>query len=141
MMNRTFRRPRPGRRPLGTALAVVLATLVGAIPAACSADSKPTPGLSGTAAKGETVARDRGCMSCHGSNGQGGVGPKWRGLAGSEVELKDSTTVVADDEYLRKAITDPEAQEVKGYSVTMPKASLTSTEVDQIVAYIKELAE
>ncbi|MGA0766576.1 MAG: c-type cytochrome, partial [Ilumatobacteraceae bacterium] len=41
-----------------------------------------------------------GCASCHGEDGNGRVGPKWIGLADSQVTLNDGTVVTADDAYL-----------------------------------------
>ncbi|MGA9279608.1 c-type cytochrome [Ilumatobacter sp.] len=103
-------------------------------------------GLSEQAQQGKNLATSNGCASCHGSDGQGGVGPSWEDLAGRDVEVKVSeddgggtTIVVADDDYLRRAILDPGADEVTGYTVKMPSNGLTEDEVDDIIAYIKEL--
>ena len=56
-------------------------------------------------------------MACHSADGRSSVGPTWKGLYGSEVELEDGTTVTADDEYLVRAIKDPEAERVEGDQV------------------------
>lgn len=108
---------------------------------ACGTAKDPGEGmdLSTAGRRGATVARDRGCAGCHGSKGEGGVGPKWVGLAGSEVELADGDRVVADDAYLRRAITDPTADKIAGYSMEMPQVDLSTEEVDDLVAYIKDL--
>lgn len=115
-----------------------------AILAACGGggdDAGPEGSLAPTAAEGRQVAIDSGCAGCHGKDGQGGVGPAWTGLAGSTVTLADGTTVVADDDYLRRSITDPEADIPAGYTIRMPKNTLVTPEqVDAIVAYIKALA-
>jgi len=63
------------------------------------------------------------------------------GLSGSEVELSDGTTVVADEAYLFESIRDPAARIVDGYSVQMPRNSLTDDEIDEIVAFIGSLAD
>lgn len=63
------------------------------------------------------------------------------GLAGSDVELSDGTTVVADGAYLFESIRDPVAQIVAGYSVQMPRNALTDEEIDAIVAFIGSLAD
>ena len=89
--------------------------------------------------KGLDLSRDKGCASCHGKSGQGGVGPTWVGLSGSEVELDDGTTVTADSEYLKRSIVDPGADRVAGFTVQMPNTSLTPDEVDAIVAFIEAL--
>ncbi|BAN00657.1 hypothetical protein YM304_03430 [Ilumatobacter coccineus YM16-304] len=124
---------RVARYSLSTLLTVAIA--VGA--AACGGDGDS--GLSEQAAKGKEIAASNGCASCHGSDGRGGVGPTWIGLAGSEVELDDGTTVTADDAYLLRAILDPAAEEVPGYAVNMPENGLSEEQALDIVAYIKEL--
>jgi cytochrome c oxidase subunit 2 len=95
--------------------------------------------LSEVAQRGKSTSTSNGCASCHGSNGQGGVGPSWIDLAGSDVELKDGRTVVADDEYLIRAILDPQVEEVEGFTLKMPTNGVSEAEAKDIVAYIKEL--
>ncbi len=87
---------------------------------------------------GEQLTLDSGCTACHGANGEGGAGPSWKGLAGSEVKLSDGSTVTADDAYLTESIRDPSAKSVKGYGA-MPKNSLSDEEIAAVVAYITTL--
>lgn len=112
--------------------------------AACGGDDSAGPpgvSLAPSAAEGRQAAIDSGCAGCHGKDGQGGVGPAWTGLAGSTVSLADGTSVVADDDYLRRSITDPQAQIPAGYTVRMPTNTLlTPEQIDAIVAYINALA-
>jgi cytochrome c oxidase subunit 2 len=89
---------------------------------------------------GKDTANANGCASCHGANGQGGVGPTWIDLAGSEVVLTDGSTLIADDEYLLRAILEPDAEEVAGYQINMPANGLSDAEAANIVTYIKELS-
>ena len=103
---------------------------------ACGDDDS---GLSAVAQRGKNTANSNGCASCHGAAGQGGVGPTWIDLAGSEVELKDGTTVTADDTYLIRSIVEPAAEEVVGYTLAMPTNGLSEAEAADVVAYIKEL--
>ncbi|MGH9132693.1 MAG: c-type cytochrome [Ilumatobacteraceae bacterium] len=95
--------------------------------------------LSPEADNGRKIANSRGCASCHGSDGSGGVGPAFTGLYGSEVTLEDGSKVVADDEYLRRSITDPGAQRVDGYAVSMPTSDLSDDDIEAVLAYIREL--
>lgn len=95
--------------------------------------------LSAEAREGQQVAEAQGCTSCHQVSGDKGIGPSWEGLAGSQVELADGTTVVADDEYLRRSIVEPNAQIVKGYSGIMPERTLDDAQVTALVAYLNEL--
>jgi cytochrome c oxidase subunit 2 len=126
----------PARHELFGPLAIVIACGVLGL-SACAPDQAEE--LTGEAAIGRTVAQRAGCMSCHGANGEGGSGPKFVGLADAIVKLKDGTTVVADDAYLAEATTDPQARITAGYATTMPKNTLTPTEVAQVVAYIRAL--
>lgn len=118
------------RKAIG--LAVVAAVVVGG----CG-DAEPK--LSGIASQGQEVAATRGCTACHGEDGAGDVGPAWRGLFGSQVLLEGGATVTADEDYLRRAIIEPESEVVAGVTISMPTTSLTEAEVEALVAYIKEL--
>lgn len=89
---------------------------------------------------GKDTSNANGCASCHGANGQGGVGPGWIDLAGSPRELTDGTTVIADDDYLLRAILEPEVEVVVGYSILMPTNGLSEAEAANVVTYIKELS-
>ena len=97
------------------------------------------PPLSAEGSVGRQVAADSGCMACHGDDGSGGVGPAWIGLADSMVELDDGTTVVADDAYLARSITDPDESRVATYTLRMPSNSLGDADVAAVVAYIRDL--
>ena len=92
------------------------------------------------AAEGRSIALQNGCASCHGTEGQGGIGPAFTGLSGSSVELDDGSTVIADRAYLIEAIKDPAAKQAAGYRLAMPTNRLTDDEIDQVVAYIEALA-
>lgn len=136
--------PRPTRRPSTSvlALAMAAATVMGL--AACGDDgSEPaSPTITGAAAKrGEQLAQDNGCQSCHTISGNRSTGPTWKDLAGAEVELDGGERVIADDAYLARSITDPEAQVVEGFPAIMPKAyDFTDAEVADLVAYLNELS-
>ncbi len=102
---------------------------------ACGGESQ----FSEIAQRGKDTALSNGCASCHGAQGQGGVGPSWVDLAGSDVELKDGSVVVADDAYLLRSILDPSAEEAAGFTLAMPVNGLSEAQAADIVAYIKEL--
>ena len=63
------------------------------------------------------IADRPGARRATGTRATGGVGPKFVGLYGSQVTLDDGSTVVADDAYIRRSITDPDAQRVAGYTL------------------------
>lgn len=126
-----------------TLAAVVLAVATLTLVACGESDQYAVPTINGAAAKrGETVARDQGCISCHSASGRRSTGPTWKDLAGSTVALDGGTSVKADDAYLRTAITDPRAQVVSGYANIMPTtyASLSADDVDDLVAYLRQLS-
>jgi cytochrome c oxidase subunit II len=84
------------------------------------------------------------CNSCHSTDGTKGVGPTWKGLAGSQVTLADGSKVVANDAYLTTAIEDPDKQIVQGYqagvmSATIKPGSIAAPDVAALVAYIDSL--
>lgn len=81
---------------------------------------------------GSNLATTSGCIGCHSTNGLDGTGPTWQGLGAT-----------VDDEYLRRAIVDPNADIAPGFEPDVMPAtyadSLSSEEVDALVAYIKSL--
>lgn len=133
--------PVPRHRPIVLTLVAVCGVtgLLGGCGSSSDDAGDPDPELSTLAAEGRDIARDNGCASCHGTDGDGGVGPAWVGLAGSEVELEDGSTTTADAAYLDRAIADPTADVVSGYTIQMPENSLTADERTAVVAYIEEL--
>ena len=125
-------------------LAVLVLGVLTAFPlASCGDDdgsAEPPPdGLTELEAEGLALVQAKGCASCHGLDGQGGVGPGWIGLAGSEVVLDDGSTVEADADYLRRALIEPNAEIRAGFAAGMPATPLTDAEVDALVAYISTL--
>jgi len=79
---------------------------------------------------------------CHSVDGSASVGPTWRDLYMSTVTMADGSQLVADITYLRKAIVDPAAHIVAGYSTSMPTyygSLFREDDVNDIVAYIISL--
>lgn len=120
----------------------------GASPAASpGASPVASPGASpaavalppGDVARGQALAVQ--CLACHSTNGTRIVGPTWKGLYGSKVELESGKTVTADAAYLYQSITNPSAETVKGYPAnTMPVYSfLTPQNIADLIAYIESL--
>ena len=118
----------------------VLLASVGIFLASCSSsNSSSSIALSAEAKAGQELASASGCASCHGSNGEGRVGPKWTGLADSQVTMSDGTTVTADDAYLYTSIHEPSAMRRKGAVGQMPTNQLTDEEIASIIVYIRAL--
>jgi cytochrome c oxidase subunit 2 len=129
--------------------AVLLALLVAAgvlVAAGCSGSSDEGatdggPELTGDARRGRSIVLDVGCTACHTTDGSDGPGPTFTGLYGSEVRLQGGSTVTADEDYLRRAITDPGDEVVEGFDISMPSNALDDDEVDAVVAYLRALSD
>ena len=89
---------------------------------------------------GEKLYTQLRCNACHGVK-DGTRGPSHYGLYGKKVKMKDGTTVVADEDYIRESILRPLAKVVDGYEPIMPsyEGLLNEERVLQLVAYIKSL--
>lgn len=89
---------------------------------------------------GVRVLKRHGCLNCHTLDGSRDVGPTFQGLYGREVEVdRDGgrQRVRADDEYLRRAIADPQAELVAGYDALMSPYELAPDELAELLAYFK----
>lgn len=90
--------------------------------------------------KGEALVKASGCLGCHSVDGTKLIGPTWRGLFGSQVELSDGSTVTADEAYLAESIREPSASIVAGFETqVMPVIPLTDEDIVNIIAYLKTL--
>lgn len=127
-------------RPVRRWIYGALITMGLALGATACGDNASGPELSVAGGRGKSLSSSSGCAGCHGTEGQGGVGPTWQGLAGAEVELADGTMIVADDEYLIRAIKKPNADLRAGYPVQMPRNNLNDRQIADIVTYINDLA-
>jgi cytochrome c oxidase subunit II len=94
-------------------------------------------------ARGQKWATAFGCQACHSVDGAKSVGPTWKALFGSQVELADGTTVAGDDAYLRNSIINPNAQIHTGFQPNlMPQnfgQQLTEQQILDVIEYIKTL--
>jgi cytochrome c oxidase subunit 2 len=91
-------------------------------------------------ARGRLLTVRYGCSGCHSLDGSPLTGPTWFGLYGSQVNLADGSSVLADDAFIAESILDPKATEVAGYSPTvMQPYALTEAEIADLIAFIKTL--
>lgn len=113
-------------------------------PSTTSTTTTTAPESGGDATKGKSLFNSLACSSCHSIDGSPGVGPTFKGLSGSKVELTNGKSVAADVAYLVESIDDPDAEIVKGYqpglmsSVIKPH-QVAEADVRDLVAYIKSL--
>lgn len=110
----------------------VLSALLIIVLSACS-DEGSTDDLTG----GE-LATEIGCVACH-TETDTDLAPTLHGIWGTDVELEDGTTLVVDEAYVRRSITDPGAQVVAGFDLRMPTFGLSESEVDRLVDYVRSL--
>lgn len=109
--------------------------------AACGGSGPDQESLSALERRGLGIAQDRGCLGCHSTSGDSGLGPTWQGLAGSDVELEGGEIVIADREYLERSIRDPGADRRAGQGGSMPSFDLEDDEVDALLAYLEALSD
>ncbi len=90
---------------------------------------------------GEKLFQQLRCDSCHKGGGQESRGPSLERLFGSKVTLKDDSTVIADENYIRESILRPQAKIVKGYQPIMPsfEGQIGEEGLNQLIAEIKSL--
>jgi cytochrome c oxidase subunit II len=92
-----------------------------------------------TPEQGRALAQANGCFACHSEDGTTLIGPSFRGLYGREVELVDGSTLVADEDYIRRSILDPNAEVTAGFQPLMPPYQFSDSEIEAFVAYLREL--
>jgi len=93
--------------------------------------------------RGAAWARKHGCIGCHSADGSQLVGPTWKGLFGAPRTLADGSEVIADEEYLRTSMLQPNAAVVEGYAEGLMPLDygqrVSDQELEDIIAYIASL--
>jgi len=93
-------------------------------------------------ASGAELFQTLACQTCHRS-GEGRIqrGPALEGVYEHPVQLADGTSVVADDNYLRESILNPQAKLVQGWQPVMPtfQGQISEEPLSQLLAYVKSL--
>lgn len=89
---------------------------------------------------GAQLFQHLGCYVCHRPDGKG-AGPSLVGAYGKPVQLINNQSVLADTNYIRDSIIDPNAQIVAGYDPVMPTYAeqIGEDELMKLVEYIKSL--
>jgi cytochrome c oxidase subunit 2 len=66
-----------------------------------------------------------------------------QGLYGKPVLFEDGTKAIADDDYIRESILNPQAKIVAGYKPVMPtfQGQVSEEQILQLIAYIKSLTK
>ncbi len=90
--------------------------------------------------RGRLIAKQQGCLACHSVDGSKSLGPGWKGLFGRNEKLSDGTSILVDEAYLKRSITDPATELVAGYPAIMVAYNLAADDLDALIAYIRSLA-
>jgi cytochrome c oxidase subunit 2 len=93
------------------------------------------------ASQGEKFFHQFGCSNCHHFDSQGRC-PNLRDLYGRPVQISTGETVIADENYIRESILNPNAKIVYGFQPNiMPNftGQLSEEQVLALIAYIKAM--
>jgi cytochrome c oxidase subunit 2 len=94
------------------------------------------------ASQGEKLFQEFSCTTCHRPD-SGARGPNLQGLYGRPVRLTDNRVIVADDNYIRESILNPNAKVVAGFQPIMPtfQGVVSEEGLIQITEYIKHMSQ
>lgn len=89
---------------------------------------------------GKQLYTKSGCQTCHSLDGSNLVGPSYKGIFGSNRPFADGTSAVADENYLRTSILEPNSKVVAGFAPVMPtyQGILSDDDISAIIEFIKE---
>ncbi len=96
---------------------------------------------------GAAVTRKYGCNACHTADGTKLVGPSYKNIMGrtrTVIRDKEEIEVVADEDYIRRSIYEPNYEIVKGYEKGLMlsyKDQVTEEEFQLLLDYFKYLSE
>lgn len=92
---------------------------------------------------GRQTYTSAGCNACHTLDGTSRIGPSFLNLFMTDRNLADGSVVVADEDYLRRSILEPQAEVTAGYPNNMPSYAgrLSERQIEGLIAFIKELQD
>jgi cytochrome c oxidase subunit 2 len=93
-------------------------------------------------ASGAELYQRFSCATCHREgDGPATRGPSLAGLYGKTVELAGGGRAVADADYIRESIVDPQARVTAGWQPIMPtyRGQVTEEQLNALVAYVRSL--
>lgn len=90
--------------------------------------------------QGAVLYTQYGCIVCHSLDGKIVYGPPLNDIYLKKIEVirnGETLTVIADRDYLKKAITEPRFEKVKEYhNKEMPLTNFSEEEAELLVEYI-----
>ena len=92
------------------------------------------------ASQGEKLFQKYACNTCHLDTATG-RGPVLSGLYGQTRPLTDGRSVVADDNYFRESILNPQAKIAAGFQPIMPtfQGQVSEEDLIRLLSYVKSL--
>ncbi len=105
----------------------------GNAPAAAASDDPATAGKE---------IFEANCTVCH-TGKPGAIGPNIIHAFGSMRQLEGDEEILMDDDYVRNSMNNPNEHVAKGYpkAMTSFKGNLSSTQMKQVIAYLKSQSE
>jgi cytochrome c oxidase subunit 2 len=93
------------------------------------------------ASQGEKLFQKYACNTCHTSDASA-RGPVLAGLYGKQKLLADNRSVLADENYIRESILNPQAKIAAGFQPIMPtfQGQVNEEDLIKLLAYIRSLA-
>jgi cytochrome c oxidase subunit 2 len=93
------------------------------------------------ASAGQQLYTKLGCVTCH--EGTSPRGPELKDVFGSEVQLQTGEIVLADEDYIRESILNPQAKLVAGYPPLMPtfQNQIKEQDIFTLINYIKSMKD
>jgi cytochrome c oxidase subunit 2 len=92
------------------------------------------------ASQGEKLFQKYACNTCH-TNTSGARGPNLAGLFGKSRPLANGTSVVADEQYIRESILNPQAKIAAGFAPVMPtfQGQVSEDDLIRLLAYVRTM--
>jgi cytochrome c oxidase subunit 2 len=92
---------------------------------------------------GERLYRKSACFQCHSIDGTRMTGPTFQGLWQKTRVFTDGTQAVADENYIRESILNPQEKVVESYAGIMNsyQGRLSDRQIDALIAYIRSLEQ
>ncbi len=97
---------------------------------------------------GQYLYIHKGCNACHAidnSPAHPTIGPSWLNLYGNPVNFSDGSQTIADENYIRSMIVNPNNRIVAGYTGIMPsfagQLKDKTHDVTDLIEYIKTLSD
>jgi cytochrome c oxidase subunit 2 len=116
---------------------------VGTVPVTTDENTTEEEQLKALQKAGERLSRIKGCNACHSIDGSALVGPTYQGIFGRSLTVVtngEKRQLVADEDYLRRSVLQPNADIVEGYEPLMPRQEgITEEEIRAIIEYLKTL--